>query len=132
MNEQDCNRTYRQLEDILNEFNLQWVAQQVSQTIRDGKNIEESQEEYSAQEQLLLLIDAIEQIGVNKVDIEREISDFLSESVNQTIEDYISFYPSDEGEEEVLRFSPIHLEEKQGAAEQLMNLLNNLRDEVNT
>lgn len=40
MNQITFTDTYRELERILNYFELGWVAEQVAQTIREGKKIE--------------------------------------------------------------------------------------------
>ncbi|AUT01655.1 hypothetical protein CLI64_15370 [Nostoc sp. CENA543] len=132
MDEEDCFIAYRELEQILYEFNLEWVAEQVAQTIREGKNLEENEginrtEEYSAQEQLLLLINAVEQAVVNNVEIAAEISRFLS--VHELIPE-IRFYPSDERGEELFVFAPGQIEERLSSARQLGDFLNNLRFEV--
>ena len=135
MNEQDCFIAYSELERILYAFNLEWVTEQVAQSIREGKNIEENQgrnrtEEYSAQEQLLLLIDAVEQAVVNTVEIETEIRRFLSA---QDLEPEIRFYPSNERGEDFFLFAPRLLEEEErlSSARQLRDYLNDLRFEVN-
>jgi len=87
MDEIEYARVYQELAAILNEFNLGWVAQQVADTVEIGKTIEERSpkrktpllkiENYTAKEQLLLLIDAIEQATVNTSEIEDEIAYFL-------------------------------------------------------
>lgn len=135
MDEQDCFIAYRELEGILYAFNLEWVIKQVVQSIREGKNFEENQgrnrtEEYSAQEQLLLLIDAVEQAVVNTVEIETEIRRFLSA---QNLRPEIRFSPSDERGEDFFVFAPRLLEEEErlSSARQLRDYLNNLRSEVN-
>ncbi|MBD1904079.1 hypothetical protein H6F53_00980 [Trichocoleus sp. FACHB-832] len=133
MNEEDCFIAYRQLEEILHEFNLEWVTEQVAQSIHEGKNIEENQErnrteEYSAQEKLLLLINAVEQAVVNTLEIETEMSRFLSA---QELRPEVRFYPSDERRGDFFVFAPRLLEERLSSARELRDYLNNLRFEVN-
>ncbi|BAY22635.1 hypothetical protein NIES2100_23980 [Calothrix sp. NIES-2100] len=133
MDEEDCFIAYRQLEEILDSFDLEWVTEQVDQTIREGKNIEENQgrnrtEEYSVQEQLLLLINAIEQAVVNTLEIATEMSRFLSA---QELSQEVRFYPSDEREGDFFVFAPRLLEERISSARELRDYLNNLRFEVN-
>lgn len=133
MDEEDCFIAYRQLEEILDSFDLEWVTEQIGQTIREGKNIEENQErnrteEYSAQEQLLLLINAVEQAVVNTLEIATEMSRFLSA---QELRQEVRFYPSDEREGDFFVFAPRLLEERISSARELRDYLNNLRFEVN-
>lgn len=87
MDEIEYARVYQELAAILNEFNLGWVAQQVADTVEIGKTIEERSpkrktpllkiEDYTAKEQLLLLIDSVEQATVNTSEMEDEIAYFL-------------------------------------------------------
>ncbi|NQE36610.1 hypothetical protein E5S67_04375 [Microcoleus sp. IPMA8] len=87
MDEIEYAKLYQELAAILNEFNLGWVVQQVADTVEIGKVIEERSlkrktpllkiEDYTAKEQLLLLIDAVEQATVNTSEMEDEIAYFL-------------------------------------------------------
>lgn len=87
MDEIEYAKLYQELAAILNEFNLGWVVQQVADTVEIGKVIEERSlkrktpllkiEDYTAKEQLLLLINAVEQATVNTSEMEDEIAYFL-------------------------------------------------------
>ncbi|MEG3974374.1 hypothetical protein QT970_07100, partial [Microcoleus sp. herbarium8] len=67
MDEIEYAKLYQELAAILNEFKLDWVVQQVADTVEIGKVIQERSlkrktpllkiEDYTAKEQLLLLID---------------------------------------------------------------------------
>jgi hypothetical protein len=140
MDEIDCVATYRELEQILKEFGLEWVTEQVAQTIREGKVIEDRDEkargvtkteEYTVREQLILLINAVEQAVVNTVEIENEIKKFLAqEETEAKLRPEIFFIPPDENRENFFKFSPRSLAQRKGEASELKHYLKILRSEV--
>ncbi len=140
MDEIDCVATYRELEQILKEFGLEWVTEQVAQTIREGKVIEDKDErdrgvtkteEYTVREQLILLINAVEQAVVNTVEIENEIKNFLAqEEAEAKLRPEILFIPPDEKREDFFKFSPRSVAQRKGEASKLKDYLNILRSEV--
>ena len=101
MNEQECLEIYNELKNLLYKKRLEWVIEQVEETFRAGKIVEYStakyreinrinkssrskelrmmRENYSLREQLLILINALENVLVNSLDIKRELSIFLAE-----------------------------------------------------
>ena len=87
MNEKDCAAAYQELVEILNEHELGWIAEKVARLIEEGKtslNYPEWRtdphldfEEFTAREQLFILIDNIEYAVVEPVAIAGEVSEFL-------------------------------------------------------
>ncbi|MEG3861807.1 hypothetical protein [Microcoleus sp. herbarium12] len=87
MDEIEYTKLYQELAAILDEFKLDWVVKQVAETVEIGKTIEERSlkrktpllkiQDYTAKEQLLLLIEAVEQATVNSSEMEDEIAYFL-------------------------------------------------------
>ena len=89
MDEKDCAVAYEELVEIINEHELRWLAEKVASTIEEGKtslNYPESRkdpyrefEEFTAREQLFVLIDTIEHIVVEPVAIAGEVSYSVSQ-----------------------------------------------------
>ena len=139
MDERECAIVYKQLVEILNEFRLGWIAEQVEVAIRTGKSIEEESskkelttrtEAYTAQEQLLLLIDAAEHAVVDTTEIEGELNDFLKqerERLNTRLE---MVFLSEQENVATLKISSDSLAERRKASAELRQLLNELRKEA--
>ena len=137
MNADECRETYQELEKILQEYNLDWVSQQVNETLREGKTVEEpsqsksartSTKDYTLPEQLLLLIDAVEQALVNTVEMEKEISEFLLKEQEQSdLMPVITFYSEDKREAKKFNFSSGQVALRQHEASELKRLLESLR-----
>lgn len=87
MDEKECAAAYQELVEILNEHELGWIAEKVARAIEEGKtslNYAEWKkdphlewEEFTAREQLFILIDTIEHTVVEPVAIAGEVSEFL-------------------------------------------------------
>jgi hypothetical protein len=116
MDEIEYARVYQELAAILNEFNLGWVAREVADIVEIGKTIQERSlkrktpllkiEDYTAKEQLLLLIDAAEQAAVNTSEMEDEIAYFLKvESETSPLGTKITFAASDAESAKTIEFT---------------------------
>ncbi|MEK0185965.1 MAG: hypothetical protein EAZ78_07185 [Oscillatoriales cyanobacterium] len=116
MDDIEYARVYQQLAAMLDEFNLGWVAQQVADNVEIGKTIEERSlkrktpllkiEDYTPQEQLLMLIDAVEQATVHTSEMEDEIAYFLKvESETSPLGTKISFGSSSAQEVKTIEFT---------------------------
>ncbi|MCF4969610.1 hypothetical protein [Nostoc sp. CMAA1605] len=97
MTDEECREVYRQLvamlndRDLLNNSQMSWVVEEVDDVIRAGEVIHEPIEnfarrssrefittrEYTPQESLILLIDAIESAVVQTAFIEKEVTNFF-------------------------------------------------------
>lgn len=97
MTDAECREVYQQLVDMLGDQEmlegrqLNWVVEEVNQVIRAGEIIDEpsgssfrrstrefiTTREYTPQEALLLLIDAIDSVVVQTALIEREVTNFF-------------------------------------------------------
>lgn len=97
MTDQECREVYRQLVAMLNDRELlddrqiNWVVEEVNEVIRAGEIIDEAVEnsskrssrgfrttrEYTPQEALLLLIDAINSVVIQTAFIEKEVTSFF-------------------------------------------------------
>lgn len=141
MDEQECLIVYQELEAMLAELNLAWVGQQVAEVVRSGKTVEERSptrrtpitkvEDYTAQEQLLLLISAVEQAVIHSWEMERELAHFFSrESQASSAVAVLSFASAsrDSGKKIDLNFEA--LEQRAEQAMKLQELLAKLRGEV--
>ncbi|MGB3535756.1 MAG: hypothetical protein WBA13_19840 [Microcoleaceae cyanobacterium] len=141
ISEQECLTVYDQLLDILKEFNLDWVIEQVNDIISEGKVLEQTVSGrkspdlklayFSPKEQLLLLISAIEQVGLNTVEFEGKIQAALAHEmkVSQLQPEICFTYPL-EKQEKKIKFIPESLSVRQAHAQQLQALLNQLKQEI--
>ncbi len=146
MNQLTFTDTYRELERILNYFEIGWVAEQVAQTIREGKKIEYKEskgatiirtEEYSDKEKLLLLIEAIERAVVQTNEIQNAVTKFFNQKESDVKIRSIKFYPEDEKSEfeDVFEFHLLSdqeqvMQQKNQANNELKIYLKDLRTEV--
>ncbi len=141
MNEQDCLTVYDQLIEILEDFNLGWVVEQVIDVVSEGKTLEQTVSGrkspdlkltyFSAQEQLLLLILAIEKVILNTVDFEIKIQASLTHEMKiSQLKSEICFTSPFEKQGKVIKFIPESLRIRQAHAKQLQTLLNQLKTEV--
>lgn len=144
MNQLTFTNTYRELESILNDFELGWVAEQVAQTIREGKEIEDKEskgatrtEEYSDKEKLLLLIEALERAVVQTNEIQNAVTNFFDQKEGDFKIRSIKFYREDDktGNEDVFKFDFFSdkeqaMQQKIQANKELKIYLNDLRTEV--
>ena len=86
MTQQECANTYQELVEILRELNFGWLVERVEATLQRGKALFKQTngksypyfEPYSQQEQLFLLIDAVEKALIETVAMEEEIAKSLS------------------------------------------------------
>jgi len=108
MNQEDCLAVYQALVEMLNSIKLGWVTEEVADVISAGKTTEElvsgrkspnlKLNYYSPQEQLLLLINAIEKSVINTGEIETEILDiFRHETQNCDLKPELRFTSSVDG-----------------------------------
>ncbi|WP_413166655.1 hypothetical protein ACL6C3_08115 [Capilliphycus salinus ALCB114379] len=141
MNEQDCLTVYDELVEILNQLQLGWVSEQVLEVISAGKTVEEMVSGrkspdlkltyHTPQEQLLLLIHALEKAIVQAVDIELEIAkNFGEEATTSDLQPEIQFTSSFDRNSPHLKF-PVELAtHRKKEAEKLLKLLQKLEKEV--
>lgn len=132
MDEFQCAVAYQELVEILNEFGLGWLVRQVADVIKGGKTVVVHQKgqkhshlqtkPYTKQEQLFLLIDAIERALVETAAMETEISEFL---IAQNLEPKI--IRSDGKQETVRDYSPSIVLSRKENADALKELLEKLR-----
>jgi hypothetical protein len=132
MNEQECAVAYQELVEILNHFRLEWLVERVADAARRGKTVilqdngQQSShltvEPLTNQEQLFLLIDAVEQALVETAAMEVEISDFLRE---ENLEPKIT--TSDGQQETVHDYRPEIVYSRKENADVLKKLLEELR-----
>ncbi|MBD2778054.1 hypothetical protein [Iningainema tapete] len=132
MDELQCAVAYQELVEILNEFELGWLALQVADVIKGGKTVVVHQNGqkhshletklYTEQEKLFLLIDAIERALVETAAMETEISEFL---IAQNLEPKI--IRSDGRQETVRDYSPSIVHSRKENADALKELLEKLR-----
>ncbi|MEC4813961.1 MAG: hypothetical protein SAK29_11910 [Scytonema sp. PMC 1069.18] len=137
MDEQECAVVYQELVEILNEFGLGWLALQIADIVQRGKTVvvyQNSQQNsyqetkpYTHQEQLFLLIDAIERVLVETAAMEAEISEFL---VEQNLEPKI--IRSDGKQETVRDYSTSTVRSRKENADVLKELLEKLRRDALT
>ncbi|WP_218079749.1 hypothetical protein [Anthocerotibacter panamensis] len=150
MTDADCKEVYRELVEMLSNRNilhghqLDWVVEEVDQVIRAGEIIDERSEnlsnrssrefrttrEYTPQESLLLLIDAIESVVVQTAFIEKEVTRFFQrEGEEFNISPEIRFVSEEEGSETTV-FSYVSASYRAYQAIALQGLLTQLRSEV--
>lgn len=93
MTDQECREVYQQLVAMLNESQMNWVVEEVNEVVRAGEIIDKPVEnysrrrsssrefittrEYTSQQALLLLIDAIDSVVVQTAFIEKEVTNFF-------------------------------------------------------
>jgi hypothetical protein len=97
MTDEECREVYRQLEamlddrELLDDRQINWVVEEVNEVIRAGEIIDEAVEnsskrssrefrttrEYTPQEALLLLIDALNSVVIQTAFIEKEVTRFF-------------------------------------------------------
>jgi len=141
MNEQDCLRVYEQLLDSLKGCNLGWVAEQIIEEVSAGKTIEETVSGrkspdlklsyYSAKEQLLLLISALEKFVLNTIGIESEIQTVLAHEMNiYQLKPELCFTSPFEKKGEFIKLTADPIKVRQSQAKKLQLLLNQLKQEV--
>ncbi|HLP89537.1 MAG TPA: hypothetical protein VK184_13220 [Nostocaceae cyanobacterium] len=144
MDVKEYENLYLQIEDIINYYEMGWIIEEVNNSIREGKivsiegklekkkqegNSRIKREDYSPKEKLLLLLDAFDRAITNKFELEKELGEFLTEEMNGLrLEPQIGF-GSDE-EVKVHKFSSKTLELRQQEFQELQNLLNTLRQEI--
>lgn len=141
MNEQDCSAVYNELVGILNSAKLGWVTDQVADVISAGKTVEEmvsgrkspdlKLNYYTPQEQLLILINAVEKAVVQMEEIESEIAIALShEAKTADLKPELKFTSSGDGKGKFFKYSVESVNLKKEQAQELKNLLEQLRQEV--
>ena len=143
MNQEDCLAVYQALVEMLNPLKLGWVTEQVADVISAGKTTEElvsgrkspnlKLNYYSPQEQLLLLINAIEKSVINTGEIETEILDiFRHEAQNCDLKPELRFTSSVDGEGKLFKYSIESVNSRQQHRQELKKLLEKLRQEIET
>jgi hypothetical protein len=99
MTEPECQQTYQELVAMLQDLQLGWVVEKVEEQIQRGKMADTEPmdvpaqttsqavltkpETYTEQEQLLLLINAVERLVVGSIEIEGALVDFLVEETER-------------------------------------------------
>ncbi|OCQ93332.1 hypothetical protein BCD67_03565 [Oscillatoriales cyanobacterium USR001] len=145
MNEKEYAATYQELAIILKELHLGWTAEQVADVVRTGKIIEERSpkrktpllkiEDYTSEEQLQLLTNAVEEAIINIAEMEDEIAYFLriEAEKSQFIPKIIFADPDEVGKEIEFTSELIAPRNKQAIAlkslfKQLLSPTNSLED----
>ncbi len=137
-NEQDCLAVYDQLLDLLNELGLAWIVDQVIDVVSTGKTVEEivsgrkspdlKLSYFSEEEQLLLLISALEKAILETLEIESEIQKMLShEAAISDLKPELRFTSLLARPDKMLQFVPDSVEMRQQQANKLQDLLNSLQ-----
>jgi hypothetical protein len=147
MTDEECREVYQQLvamlndRQLLNERQMNWVVEEVDGVIRAGEMIDEPSDnsgkrsfittrEYTPQEALLLLIDAIESVVVQTAFIEKEVTDFFRrEGEEFDIAPELRFVSEEEGSEPTV-FTYSSAIDRSEQAFTLQRLLTQLRSEV--
>jgi hypothetical protein len=99
MTEPECQQTYQELVAMLQDLQLGWVVEKTEAQVQQGKMADTEAldvpaqtasqavltkpETYTEQEQLLLLIDAVERLVVGSIEIEGALVDFLVEETER-------------------------------------------------
>ncbi|MGB3403228.1 MAG: hypothetical protein WBA77_11100 [Microcoleaceae cyanobacterium] len=141
MDEKDCLVVYDQLIELLEEFNLGWVVEQIEDVIGAGKISEEivsgrktpdlKLTYYSPEEQLLLLISAIEQVVLNTIEFEAKIQANLEhETKSYQLKPELCFTSALKQQRKTIQLIPESLKLRQTHCKQLQALLNQLKQEV--
>jgi hypothetical protein len=150
MTDSECREVYQQLvamlsdPQMLNGRQMDWVVEEVNQVIRAGEVIDEVSEnssrrssrefrttrEYTSQETLLLLIDAIESVIVQTAFIEKEVTNFFQgEGEEFNISSEVRFISEEEDSQPTI-FTYSSAIDRTEQALALQELLIQLRDEV--
>jgi len=143
MNQEDCLAVYQALVEMLNSIKLGWVTEQVADVISAGKTTEElvsgrkspdlKLNYYTPQEQLFLLINAIEKSVINTGEIETEIMDiFRHETQNSDLKPELRFTSSMEGQGTLFKYSIESVNSRKEHRQELKKLLEQLRQEMET
>jgi hypothetical protein len=143
MNQEDCLAVYQALVEMLNPLKLGWVTEQVADVISAGKTTEElvsgrkspnlKLNYYTPQEQLLLLINAIEKSVINTGEIETEILDiFRQEAQNNDLKPELRFTSSVDREGKLFKYSIESVNSRKQHRQELKKLLEQLRQEMET
>jgi hypothetical protein len=141
MNEEDCSAVYNALIEMLNSMKLGWVTDQVADVISAGKTTEEivsgrkspdlKLNYYSPQEQVLLLIYAIEKAVINTAEIESEIMDILShEGKMSDLKPEVRFTSSVDGKGKLFKYNIESVKTRKENIQELKKLLEQLRQEI--
>lgn len=139
MDEKDCAVAYQELVEILNEHELGWLAEKVARTIEDGKtslNYPEWKqdphrefEEFTAREQLFVLIDTMENVLVKNAEMACETADMLREIGGQRTPNGMIVHSVD-GSEKFFNFNPESVAAERQNAQELMAILEEMRKET--
>ncbi|MEH2210209.1 hypothetical protein [Nostoc sp.] len=122
MSDEECREVYRQLVAMLNESQMNWVVEEVNEVVRAGEIIDKPVEnsyrrrslsrefittrEYTSQEALLLLIDAIHSVVVQTAFIEKEVTNFFrGEGEEFNISPDVRFVSEEDSEPRVFTYS---------------------------
>lgn len=122
MTDEECREVYRQLVAMLNESQMNWVVEEVNEVVRAGEIIDKQVEnsyrrrsssrefittkEYTSQEALLLLIDAIDSVVVQTAFIEKEVTNFFRrEGEEFNISPEVRFVSEEDSEPRVFTYS---------------------------
>jgi hypothetical protein len=150
MTKQDCQRVYQELAQMLRETQLGWIVEQVETLVNTGKTFDvdllspqvvsgsisphavlSKPETYTAQEQLLLLIDTAERLVVDTANVEGALVDFLSEE-EQRLNAPVTLEFASEDASVIDQLMVNQLTDRRVAAAELRQLLQALRQEVVT
>lgn len=151
MTEQECQQVYHELAQMLRELQLDWVVDKVDLLVQTGKTMDVDLTDdhmagtgsvsphavltkpltYTAQEQLLLLIDTIERIMIDTTEVEGALVDFLSEEGQRLNAPFTLAFAS---EDTLLpdQFMVECVTERRPVAAELRQLLQDLRQEALT
>lgn len=150
MTDEECREVYQQLvamlndRQLLNERQMNWVVEEVDGVIRAGEIIDEPSEnsarrssrefvttrEYTPQEALLLLIDAIESVVIQTAFIEKDVTNFFRrEGVEFDISPELRFVSEEEDSQPTV-FTYSSASDRAEQALTLQRLLAQLRSEV--
>jgi hypothetical protein len=143
MTEPECQQTYQELVTMLQDFQLGWVVKKAELQIQQGKmaNVQlldasfkagsqaglTDSETHTGQEQLLLLIDAVERFVVGAIEIEGALVDFLSEETER-LQSPVTL--SFEADAPALTSEDEGLEGRRSAIAELRQILQALRQEA--
>ncbi|WP_414754697.1 hypothetical protein [Anabaena sp. CCY 9910] len=147
MNNDDYQSLYYEVEEIINQYKLGWIIEQVNNSIHEGKivSIEDKlakknrektprikREDYTDKEKVLLLLEAFETAIVNTLELEQEIGKFLMQDMSDLqLEPRIKFYTEeDEDTHHYFIFNNNQINLRWQEARRLQNLLNDLRREI--
>lgn len=138
MDEHNCGTIYDELVEILNQLELGWIAEQVEEILTAGKTVEEmvmgrkspdlKLAYYSPQEQLSMLIDAIDRTVISGVEMEQEIAALLdNQGLTTDFQSEICWHSTLAQTGEFVKFYQPEILERLAAAEQVRKTLGKLR-----